>query len=434
MKNSYCIYSENYGCSSNKYDHEVILGQLSKAGYPIEKDINKADIILVNTCAVKRPTEDRIIKRLQVLAQLEKPLIISGCLSKVNPKKIVNMIPSYSALVDPFSIHKITDIVARIVEGEKNKIYTSYNPHDTSTLPRWRSNKYISIVKISEGCLGDCSYCCTKIARGRLFSFPPQNIIKNIRQASHEGAREIYLTSQDTGCYGTERGTDLARLLRKILELKGDFKVRIGMMTPNFAKRNLDCLLDIINEKRFFKFIHIPVQSGSDKVLETMKRKYSIQEFISICRILKKANPDLTIATDIIVGFPTESEHDFKETVKLIQTIKPDITNISKYGPRKGTASSALPSLDTSIINRRSKILSNICAKISRESNSRMIGNQISTYITDMNNKKKYIARTPNYKKILINNNQTLLGKKCNIEVVDYTHRYLIGDLKNLVR
>ncbi|WP_455367413.1 tRNA (N(6)-L-threonylcarbamoyladenosine(37)-C(2))-methylthiotransferase [[Eubacterium] cellulosolvens] len=430
MKNSCCIYSENYGCSSNKYDHEVILGQLSEAGYPIEKDINKADIILVNTCAVKRPTEDRIIKRLQVLAQLEKPIIISGCLSKVNPKKIVNMVPSYSALVDPFSIHRITDIVARTMEGEKNKTYYSYYPQDTSTLPRWRSNKYIRIVKISEGCLGDCSYCCTKIARGRLFSFPPQRIIENIKQLSREGAREIYLTSQDTGCYGTERGTDLARLLKKIVELKGDFKVRIGMMTPNSAEKILDCLLDIINNKRFFKFIHIPVQSGSDGVLEAMNRRYSIKEFISICKILKKTNPDLTIATDIIVGYPTETEHDFKETLQLIQTIKPDITNISKYGSRKGTASSALPNLDTNIINRRSKILSNICAKISRESNSRMMGNQVSTYITDKNNKEKLTARTPNYKKILINNKQALIGKKCNIEVVDYTQRYLIGDLK----
>lgn len=427
--NQVTIYAESYGCSSNKYDYELLLGQLHKAGYIIEKDSEKANIILVNTCAVKKATEDRILRRLQYFASSGKPLIITGCLPKTDFKKIVEMVPLFSAMVDPFSLDKITEAVSKAAKGVKQQTFFSKSPSDCTRLPQYRQNRFIHIAKISEGCIGACSYCCAKFARGQLHSYPLESIINNIKRSIIEDAKEIYITSQDTGCYGMDNGLSLIDLLEEIKGLSGDFKVRLGMMTPNLALKMIDDLLEIWRSEKFFKFVHIPVQSGSDTVLKEMNRQYKVAEFVDLVKRIRDGFHYFTIATDIIVGFPTESANDFNSTIKLVEKTKPDIVNISRYGHRKGTISSNLPYLPTETVNQRSRILTLLCSQISLESNKNMIGKRFFTYVTDANDKGTFLARASNYKRILLSDRKELLGKKVRVKVAECTERYLLGEL-----
>jgi len=423
------VYAESYGCASNKYDYEVLLGQLSKAGYRIETDAAKADVILLNTCAVKKATEDRILRRLCDFANRGKPLIIAGCLPKVDPRRVAEAAPSYSAVVDPFTIDRINEVISKALQGERRQIYFSESPVDSTLLPQSRSNRFISITKISEGCLGSCSYCCAKLARGRLFSFPQERILDKIKRSLREGAREIYLTSQDAGCYGRDVGINLIDLLQSIGKLRGDFKVRVGMMTPNYALEMIDDLLEIYKNRRFFKFVHVPVQTGSDTVLADMNREYSAGDFVFLAQRIRKRFPRFTVATDIIVGFPTETDQDFAETVKLVEETGPDVVNISRYGHRPRTASSSLPSLPADIVNQRSKTLSLLCSKISFDSNSRMIGRRFSSYVTEKSERGTFLARAPNYKRVLVEHRANLLGKSAGIRVTGCADRYLTGEV-----
>jgi len=208
--------------------------------------------------------------------------------------------------------------------------------------------------------LGDCSFCITKLAKGNLQSFPKEDIINEIKKRIEEGYKRINLTSTDNGCYGLDINTSLVSLLKNITEIPGDFKIRIGMINPNYAKLYLNDLIKIYKSDKIIKFLHIPVQSGSNKILKDMNRKYKVQDFINVVSKFRKNILGINISTDIIVGYPTESEEDFEETLNLVKKIKPEVLNISKFTSRPGTKASRLKQLKTEEIKRRSVILTNL--------------------------------------------------------------------------
>ena len=259
MSNQKKAYVETYGCPSNKFDLGIILAQLDKMGYTIADLPKFADLLIVNTCGVKKPTEDRILARLQMLMKLDKPLIISGCLPKINLQAILRVAPQFSAIVDPFSVDQITTAVTKIETGERHQIYFSDKPKIKAEMPRRRISNIIGIFQISEGCLGSCTFCCTRFARGTLSSYPLKSIVMQIRNAIKDGVKEIWLTSQDTGVYGLDKDHSLAELLRKICQIDGFFRVRVGMMNPIHLRKKIDDLIEAFQHEKVFKFIHLPL-------------------------------------------------------------------------------------------------------------------------------------------------------------------------------
>ncbi len=408
------IYAENYGCTSNRHDLEIMLGLLEQAGHIIVDDVSEADVLIINTCAVKEPTQIKVLHRIAKLR--DKPLIISGCLPKIDLESIEHVAPGYCAVLDPQSIHHIPSIVEHVNQTRRNLKYFSDRPPEKPTLPKKRLNPYVEIVQIAEGCLGNCSYCCARHARGRLHSFPERSIVERVRNAVSNGAKEIWITAQDTGAYGLDRETNLTELLENLVKINGDFRIRIGMMNPNHAKTILNNLIGILKDPKVYKFVHIPAQSGSTKVLKDMNREYNAEEFVQLAKTLRERIPDLTLSTDIIVGYPTETEQDFESTINLITETRPDITNISKYGQRPETEARRLLSLPRDIINTRSRTATSLCSKISLERNQQMIGQTQQTTPTEESQKGKTITRTDNYKKTIINQ-QTELGKKILIKI-----------------
>jgi MiaB-like tRNA modifying enzyme len=422
MANIKAVYAENYGCTSNRHDLEIMLGLLEEAGHRVVRNPSEADVLIINSCAVKQATQNRMLHRIATMHG--KPLIISGCLPKIDLKSIEQVAPDYYAVIDPQSITAILSIVERVDQTTRNLQYFSDTPPLKPTLPKKRLNPFIETVQIAEGCLGSCSYCCARFARRRLYSYPKDLIVKRVIEAVSTGAREIWLTAQDTGAYGRDHGTDLTDLLQALIDIDGDFKIRLGMMNPNFAVTMLDQLSDILKAPNMFKFIHIPVQSGSDKILKDMNRQYRAEEFIHVAKTLRSTFPNLTLSTDIIVGYPTETEEDFQLTIDLIRETRSDITNVSKYGTRPRTLAAQLSPLSPSVISARSKKISSICSKISLENNREMIGKKQRITITETTRQGKPAGRTENYKRVVVNE-KIQLGTTTEVEVSKASSRYL---------
>jgi len=392
---------ESYGCSANQADGEMMLGLLKKDGFNIVDSQKKSDVNIINTCIVKSPTENKMRYRIEQLSGSNKPLIVSGCMPKTE-KDVIEKISPNASLIGPDSIEMISDVVKKTL-SRKKVIQTRDLKKPKICLPRVRKNTIIDICEISTGCLSACSFCEVKFAKGKLFSYPVDLIIKEIKMSLKEGCKEIWITSQDCGCWGRDQKLTLPTLLRKISEIEGRFFIRIGMMNPTHVKDIVDDLVDSYKSPRIFKFLHLPVQSGSDRVLKRMNRDYRVNDFRKIVKKFRKEFSLLTLSTDIIVGFPRETEEDFQDTIDLIKKLKPDIVNISKFGARPGTKAEKMKQLPVEVINKRSKKLSKIVKRIQLKKNEKWIGWEGSVLV-DETRHKNVIGRNFAYKPIILKN------------------------------
>lgn len=352
------IYSEVYGCPSNTADCEISLGLLKEAGFKIVGHESESNLNIVFTCIVKSPTEQRMVQKIKGLTKKDKPLIVAGCMPKTS-RGIIEKINPDASLVGPDSIGHIVDVARAAFKGKK-VIFVADERKPKLGSPRVRKRESVSIVPISIGCLSDCSYCAVKFARGRLKSYPIEKIVKEVRDSLDVGCKEIWLTSQDNGCYGLDIGTNLAALLKEVCAVSSNFKIRVGMMNPTHVKKFLDELIEAYKNEKIMKFLHLPVQSGSDNILRAMKRGYTVLEFEKIVERFRKEIPDLFLSTDVIVGFPGEADKDFQKTVKFLRDVKPNKVNISKFGPRPGTGAAKMKQLDIETIKERSRVVYNI--------------------------------------------------------------------------
>jgi len=365
LKNSF--YIETYGCTSNKADSYIISNILTNSNY-IQTTAENAEFLIFNTCGVKEQTENKIKARLRKVYELygknnNKYIVIAGCLPHISPSYIdiiKKIVPSFSAIIDLDKINEIVEIFKNIKQGKHNLIFLAEKSMDKSEfLIDHPPGKITGIIPISEGCQGSCTYCCVKNARGKLNCYNPQNILHNIKYQLSQGIKQIYLTSQDCSIY-KYNGIELVDLIKKIMILKNKVFLRIGMINPSFLINNLDQLINIFKLKKVYQFLHIPIQSGSNRILEKMQRPYLISDIIEPIDILRSEFPSLSISTDIICGFPGESEYDFYRTINLIKWLKPEILNISKFTGRPGTKAKKMKQLDSRLIKERSIRLSRI--------------------------------------------------------------------------
>ncbi len=361
------FYIETYGCTSNKADSYIISNALKNANY-IETSLNTAQFIIINTCAVKEQTENKMKTRLKNLHRRynedpNKHIIIAGCLPHIAPnyiKVIKEIIPSFSAIIGLNNIIDLPELLQEIKNRKKNLIIRSNKQIDKAIYKIDHTpGKITGITPISEGCLGSCTYCCVKNARGKLNCYDPDIIVENAKCQLEQGIKQIYLTSQDCSIY-QNNGVTLEKLVSNIVHLDYEFFLRIGMINPSFFITNTSQLISIFKQKKVYQFLHIPIQSGSNEILKRMKRKYLMSEIIDDIDTIRKEFKDLTISTDIICGFPGETEYDFNRTINFIKWLKPEILNISKFTARPGTKAKNMEQLDNRLIKERSKRLSKI--------------------------------------------------------------------------
>lgn len=423
-------YLETYGCSLNTADSDIIVGRLDAIDGQRVIDISEAELILLNTCGVKEPTEDKIIHRLEELSQGSTPIVVTGCLPRISLDRVEKAVPDYAAILGPQSVETLAAIIPRILEGERG---IRHIESDESYKLKWFAgppNSVICTVPICEGCLGSCAYCAVKFARGKVKSYSIDDIRQKIERCVHLGYREIRLTSQDAAVYGTDTGETLADLMQSISEIEGPHKFRLGMFNPNIVMSSINDLLDAMDNEHFFKFFHIPLQSGSDRLLKTMKRRYVVSEWESVVKRVRQRFKDATIATDIIVGFPGENESDFEQTMDLIRRVKPAVTNISKYGDRPNTlASKSKEKVDTSVKKQRSRTLTKLVDEIILESNKAWIGRSDSVIVTEKGTKGGMLGRNGSYKTVILHEDLSP-GVIVDVEITSAERTHLIGEVK----
>jgi len=420
------VYVKSFGCSANLADGEVIAGCLSKAGFEVVDEPQDAEILLYNTCAVKSPTENRVMDILRK-APRDKRLIVTGCLPLINFGRLENEV-EFDGVAGPAPGGKIVEVLRRVVAGEK-VVYLGGVSKPGLYLPRIPVNRVVSIVPINYGCLGKCSYCCVRFARGKLRSYLIDEIVVRVKQDLVSGAREVWLTSQDTACYGKDIGASLADLLRRICEIEGDFFVRVGMMNPDHVMGMLDELVEAYKCGKVFKFLHLPVQSGDDTVLELMNRRYTVEDFRKVVQAFRKEIPRLTLSTDVICGFPGESREAFEQTKRLIAVVQPDIVNVSKFFSRPRTPAENMVSLPPEEVNRRSREVAELSKRISFEKNRAWMGWEGTVLFDERGKGESWMGRNFAYKPVVVKGGESLVGHFVQVQVVNAFSTYLEAEL-----
>ena len=424
------ILIRNYGCSANTADGETIAGCLREAGYAITDLESEADLIIFNSCAVKGPTENRIINDIKQVPAGKK-VMVTGCLPKISYQRLLRE-TWFDAAVGPAKGKAIVDVVTRVLSGERVVELEAVGEIPSLTLPKIASNPVISVVPINYGCLGSCAYCCVVQARGRLRSHSIPEIVRRIEADYSAGTREFWLTSQDTASYGRDLHTDLSELLCAVGALEGDFRVRLGMMTPNLVSDIQERLVGAFSDSKVFKFLHLPIQSGDNNVLKGMRRFYTVEEFKAIVEAFREEFPDLTLATDVIVGYPGETEEAFNRTLELLREVEPDVTNVSKFFARPKTPAWDIKEglVEREEIKRRSTVAAELARELSAKRNRRWIGWTGEVLIDEKGKVEgSWIGRNFAYKPIVVKSNEQLLGKSLRVEVTEASLTYLKGKI-----
>ena len=413
------IYVEAYGCTANKSDERLLMGLLKHDHHEIVDNIKDADVLVLLTCTVIGTTEQRMLSRLKVFQKTHKKIVVTGCMPSVQPELITSIVPN-AFLIPPQYIQYINDIM----HGNK----PSFTETKKTMLPKY-FDTVIAPIAIAEGCLLSCSYCITHFARGTLRSFPIQEIAADVCSAIKQGCKEIQLTAQDTASYGLDTGTNLGTLLTQICTLDGTFRVRVGMMNPTTVQKNLDSILTAYKHHKIYKFLHLPVQSGDDEILEKMNRGYTAKDFTLLVERFRKTIPTLTLSTDVIIGFPTETEEQFNRTIALIKQIKPDIINITRFSARPLTTAKTMKGrVPTYVVKERSKRTTEICSKISREKNQEHLRKTYMVLVTEKGKQKTFTGRAENYKQVVLTE-PVAIGDFVHVKIIDAAPTYLVGKL-----
>jgi len=368
-----CI--ETYGCRYNFGDTAKLVEILKSNGCTIVSSAGNADAVVINTCTVVGPTERRMLRQLSRYRDHE--LYVTGCMPEVQREAI-------------FSVCTPTLIAPEKIHEEYRNVMTV-------------ATRGPGIVQIAQGCLGRCTYCLTRIARGPLRSFSQEEILSQVQAFVRSGIPEIQLTAQDVSAWGRDCGRSFPELLTAISDIPGRFMVRVGMMNPATVNYCLDELVDAFSGDRIFKFVHIPVQSGSDTVLERMGRQYTVAEYEGIVAAFRHRYPDITIATDIIVGFPEETEDDFSRSCDLIERVRPNKVNITRYSRRPFTPMASEKDFPDSVKKDRSRILNARAGQLYGMLNRPLLKTVMPFMVTEKIRKGSVMARAPNYTGIVLN-------------------------------
>ena len=417
------IFVEAYGCSASFADSEMISGLIVNGGHTLATSPSKSDLNLIVTCSVKDTTANKMMYRIKSLKA--KPLIVAGCLAKAEQSNVEKFTENAS-LLGPNSLGKTLDVINSTLMGKK-QIALEDSDLSKVGLPKVRLNSAVGIVEIASGCMSECTFCQTKLSKGDLSSYRLGDIVRQVQTEIKEGCKEVWLTSTDNGCYGFDIGTDLPTLVNTVTEIPENFMIRVGMMNPMYMPRIKKNLIESYDNDKVFKFLHLPVQSGSDKVLNDMKRGHTSETFKEIVKKVKERFEKFTISTDIIVGFPSETEEDFQKTIALLNETKPDVVNLSKYSARPGTDAAKLKQIDAAEIKRRSKIIFEQINKISMESNKKWIGWK-GKVLFDENTEEGIKGRNYAYKPISIDE-EVKIGQSHIIEITNATVKRLTGKI-----
>ncbi|MGM0509648.1 MAG: tRNA (N(6)-L-threonylcarbamoyladenosine(37)-C(2))-methylthiotransferase [Thermoplasmatota archaeon] len=402
------FYAEAYGCTMNRGETEMLAESWQREGHERVDRLEDADRALIGTCVVIRKTEERMKRRIKELDDICDDVVVTGCITKARKEELEKICPDCG-----------------IIEPDKIEI-SSYLDHMKRI-----DQDITGMIPIATGCTGNCHYCITKIARGELKSRSIDDITKRFESLLTNGYKEIQITCQDTASYGRDIGVSLPDMLERLSVFEGDHRIRVGMMNPDTAIEDLDEIIDSYDNENIYKFLHLPLQSGSDRVLKNMNRRYSVEGWRSVVKAFRDRFPDMTISTDVILGYPGETEEDYKLTKSIIEKMKPDILNITRFSARPGTKAYDMnEKVHSREKKKRSKEISAVHRKISYEKNRQHVGEDLETLILERGKDDTMKGRTNDYKMVVIRNASCGdIGSWRTVNIDAHGEVYIKGDI-----
>jgi threonylcarbamoyladenosine tRNA methylthiotransferase CDKAL1 len=415
------FYFETYGCTMNQGESQDLMTFLKGLGHIVVPGLESADVAVVNTCVVIAPTERKILRRLRQLQDDGKRLVIIGCMASVAKEQLMGDFPG--ALICGTSDYPALPSMLRREFGIIGRSVDIAGPMGPAVLP------------IAQGCNGSCTYCITKLARGDLNSYPLEALVESSRKVISQGAKEIFVTSQDTAGYGMDGEERLPDLLKAICDIPGDFRVRVGMMNPDNLKEIIDGMAEVYHHPKLYRFLHLPVQSGSDRIIREMGRAYTVKEYLELIGRMRAAVPELTLSTDVITGFPGETAEDHRATVALMEEVRPNIINVTRFSARPGTVAEGMKDQVPGWMSKeRSRELTVLRFRISGEINASKVGREYPVLIDEKGKGRSVMARTDDYLPVVIQGDLPMWDRvRVRITAAATTHLYgtIVRDMEN---
>ncbi|KAK3006390.1 hypothetical protein RJ639_015474 [Escallonia herrerae] len=408
-------------------DSEYMAGQLSAFGYAVSDNSEEADLWLINTCTVKSPSQSAMDALISKCRSAKKPLVVAGCVPQGSRdlKELEGV-----SIVGVQQIDRVVEVVEETLKGHEVRLLNR-KTLPALDLPKVRKNRFVEILPINVGCLGACTYCKTKHARGHLGSYTVDSLTGRVRSVIADGVKEIWLSSEDTGAYGRDIGVNLPILLNAIvkeLPSDGSTMLRIGMTNPPYILEHLKDIADVLHHPCVYSFLHVPVQSGSDAILTAMKREYTISEFRTVVDTLTELVPGMQIATDIICGFPGETDEDFAQTVNLVKEYKFAQVHISQFYPRPGTPAARMKKVPSTLVKKRSRELTSVFESFTPYDG--MVGKVERIWITEIATDGSHlVGHTKGYVQVLVIGPGSMLGTSAVVKITSVGRWSVFGEV-----
>ena len=417
-----------FGCQMNEHDSEVMAGMLLEKGFASVKDRKDADILIINTCSVRDNADKRFFGTLGALKKRKKDnpnLIMCVCGCMMQQQHIIDTIKQKYPWVDvvfgTHNIHQFPELIENVLNEKKKQISVWPDGGEiVEGLPVKRLHNNKALVNIMFGCNNFCTYCIVPYTRGRERSRHPEDILKEVRVLVADGVKEIMLLGQNVNSYKGAEGVDFADLIYMLNQVEGLERIRFMTSHPKDLSDKL--IQAFVDCDKLCKNIHLPVQSGSGRILKEMNRKYTKEQYLELVRKLKKAVPDITMSTDIIVGFPGETEEDFEETLDLVRTVRYDSAFTFLYSIRKGTPAEKYENqVPEEVKHERFNRLVDLVNSISAEKNALYKGTVQKVLVegASARNSKTLAGRTDGFKLVNFPGCREMVGKTIDVEITE---------------
>ena len=417
------VYIKTYGCQMNQYDSDVVSFLLKKEGWEIVGEWEKAEVILVNTCCVREHAENRALSRIGVWGKYKRSknpsllLGVMGCMAQKEGKALLERFPFLDLVVGTY---RIWDIPELLKEAKNKKILAVDSTYQKFPLPDIGEGKVSAFISIMRGCNNFCSYCIVPYVRGRERSRPPEDILDEVKCLVKRGVKEVTLLGQNVNSYrgiSKKKGNtyDLPDLLKELNMVEGLYRIKFTTSHPKDITEKL--IYAVRDYQKVCEYIHLPVQSGSNRILSLMRRGYTREKYLSLVKKIREEIPEVSITTDIIVGFPKETQEDFSMTKELMEEVRFDTAYIFKYSPRPYTSAAKLPD-DVSKEEKEERLneLLTLQKKISEEKAESLVG-KVMEVLIERKEKGKWLSKTRTHRTVLVESGDNLMGRLLQVKI-----------------
>ncbi len=433
------FYIRTYGCQMNELDSEIMIGQLLNRGLIRCEEETDADLLIFNTCSVRDLAERKVMGKLGKIGQTKQKqalIGVTGCMANAKKEALFQKLPHIDFVLGTNNIHELNHVLDTVLAtGKQTSRTDEHFEHELDYLSAKRDDKVKAYISIIRGCDKFCTYCVVPYTRGSEVSRHPKSIVEECKQLVQQGYKEITLLGQNVNSYGKDEPTwnclfhDLLYHLDKIEGLE-----RVRFMTSHPVDITRDLMIAIRDLKSMCEFVHFPLQAGSDRILKKMHRIYTIEQYLEKVHLLREIVPNVSLGTDIIVGFPTETDAEFQATYDLLQQIEYSVAFLFAYSPRKGTpAMRWQDDVPEEVKQERLQQLLQLQDKIYAKQRQSLLGQTMEVLVEKRSSKDDRFlkGRTRCWKNVLFAGSDELVGTLQNVDIHSYNHQTLLGNLKN---